>query len=116
MKKILLVTLSLILSGCSLIENVYTWERKTNEVFELQYKLDKNNQLTLLTNYIENGVNKKENLSILNYFKPCEVFDKENWVCSTLSTQERIVMKDGNLTWYYWGEVRDYKKSYRLKF
>jgi hypothetical protein len=48
----------------------------------------------------------------------CERWDDDNWKCSMDGVGgERLVsmsMKDGKLTWFYWGQTRDMTPHHRL--
>ena len=63
--------------------------RNEKDLFELQYKIDENKKITLLTNFIENNQREEKNSRILEYFGKCEYFDENN-------CQPVVVNQSGN--------------------
>ena len=105
----LIVTCSaLTLVGCIKYEKVYEWQRDKNEIFYLRYKISDTKKLTLLNKYKENGVSR---MYISDYFSECQFFNESNFICEAAPGKEKFVVQDGEVIWYYWGEVRKYKMS-----
>ena len=48
----------------------------------------------------------------------CDIFDEKNWSCDLRGSDgevlERPAMKDGKLTWYYWGTNRTYQEGFSI--
>ena len=107
-----LAVLSLLLFsivGCSKVEKVYQWKRNSDETFNLRFKISNNNKkLTLLNQYVKNGVKQKY---ISDYFTDCKYFNEANFICPTISDKETFVMREGKIIWHYWGEERHYELS-----
>ncbi len=99
------------------------WIKNDQEKFYLKWKFEKENLITLntevhyvprkkdLPNVIPTKPEKIERVTIIDYWKNCKYFDDKNWSCETVSpNDEWIKMENGNLTWYYKGELRKYSK------
>jgi hypothetical protein len=131
--KTTLIVIFLVFStaGCNTnTHETYEWYRNTNEIFELQWKFNAGNLVTLNTyiekrqstsdkeNHIKGALPKLTNKSqtyINDYWTRCTYFDERNWNCTTMAPdKESIEMKNGELTWYYWGEVRKYRKKSKI--
>ncbi len=118
-KKILLLIILLpLLFGCKL-EKKYYWNREDGDKFFLQYKIE-GNKIKILNTYIPsekltNDLGK--DIFVGNdifEFYPCKIYDDENWSCVAVPGSESIEMINGKLTWYYWSEIRKYKKRYEF--
>jgi hypothetical protein len=118
-KKILLLIILLpLLFGCKL-EKKYYWNREDGDKFVLQYKIE-GNKIKILSTYIPsekltNDLGK--DIFVGNdifEFYPCKIYDDENWSCVAVPGGESIEMINGKLTWYYWSEIRKYKKRYEF--
>lgn len=95
--------------GCSKVEKVYQWKRNGDETFNLRFKISNNNKkLTLLNQYIKNG---KKQTYISDYFSDCQYFNESNFVCVGAPGDEKFVMREGKIIWYYWSEERHYELS-----
>ena len=107
----LAVIISILISivGCGKIEKVYQWKRNDDETFNLRFKISNNNKkLTLLNQYIKNGV---KQTYISDYFTDCKYFNEANFICPTMTDKETFVMREGEIIWYYWSEERRYELS-----
>jgi hypothetical protein len=95
--------------GCSKVEKVYQWKRNGDETFNLRFKISNNNKkLTLLNQYIKNGI---KQTYISDYFSDCQYFNESNFVCVGAPGDEKFVMREGKIIWYYWSEERHYELS-----
>ncbi len=121
-KKILLLIILLpLLFGCKL-EKKYYWNREDGDKFVLQYKIE-GNKIKILSTYIRLAEKlPTSNIKDLLWdsgtdifeFYPCRIYDDENWSCVAVPGKESIEMVNGKLTWYYWSEIRKYKKRYEF--
>ncbi len=110
MKLILLIFTIFFTVGCEFQEEYY-WKRDDGDKFILRYKFE-GKKIKLLSTYIDSE--NVKSTAIIDYFDPCKIYDSNNWTCDGAVGLEWIVMRNGKLTWYYWDEVRTYKKSYKF--
>ena len=115
------VMAALLVSGCSIIEEVYAWKREDGDIFEMRIRIDEGSQrVILLEKYIPKD--KTKGLFFINdksHINSCSIVNKANWTCQAppvpyAGIQEKITMTDGTLFYSYWGENRQYKRSYNL--
>jgi|LakMenEpi03Aug12_release.lakeMendotaPanAssembly.Ray.scaffolds.fasta_scaffold1512073_2 hypothetical protein len=114
-KKILLLIILLpLLFGCKL-EKKYYWNREDGDKFILQFNIE-GNKIKILSTYIPLAEKFKDLSGGTNIFEfyPCKIYDDENWSCVAFPGRESIEMVNGKLTWYYWSEIRKYKKRYEF--
>ena len=63
-----------------------------------------------------------EDRSVTTYgdasFDTCEIFDQSNWSCAFVGANQQVlvrpVMKDGQLSRWYWTQEEKYRTKYRL--
>lgn len=57
--------------------------------------------------------------ALITLLQDCKYFDDDNWSCTTRDMSQGNVilaqtMKDGKLSWYYWGDQREMKTRYLI--
>ena len=110
----LVVLLIAFLAGCDWVEKVYTFRQDEQPVgtITIRVKVGDDQRLVILEEFEEAG--QKKSTFIRDYFAKCHYFDESNWNCEGAPGNERVVMDRGTLTHFYWAQVRNYKRTYRL--
>jgi hypothetical protein len=111
--KLSIVLILFLIVGCSKIDKVYEWQQSKDETRNLRYKYLGDNKFIFLDQYVKNDI--KEN-NIIDNFPNCRFFNEQNWTCEGDIGKGKIVMLDGNIVWYHWGEKRQYKISIANSF
>ena len=130
--RLVAVLLSLSLLGCDgkLISSEYEFVQKENGLgmrapitYRIRYQWSGD---TLAVNILVTDVDGRSdirndvyhNVSIGRGGYRCEKFNDSNWSCSLVDFEGKVreswTMKDGVLSWLYWGQERELKKRYRM--
>ena len=121
-KKLCIIVLSILFTGCIDIGKKYIWIREDGDVFTLKYRIGENNKFYGIQTYIpserSSAVIKTPDIRAISHFDPCIIVDKRNFECfsSVTDGKEKIVMNDGILVYNYWTEQRVYKEKIDIKF
>jgi hypothetical protein len=117
----LLVTF--ILSGCGIVEKVYTWEGMDGDYKDLiTIKINlKNNRLIVAASVkgTSTTTGTISNSSTIEEFPNCTIFDSNNWECS--KTRDDFIMGyklvDGELIYYVnLSKVRAFSSKWHFNF
>ena len=99
-------------------EEKYIWYRNDGDQFLVEYVLDPiAKRITVIEHYSpapstkeQTALPKGSSERIITYFEQCTIKDEKNWSCPTRNIEkEYIFMNQGQLVWFYWGEVRRLK-------
>ena len=122
--KLLTIALVLSLGGCSsstpFVAKEYVWIQKEDGIamkapitYRVRVRWSKDTLYWSQQAEDANGVTDiiSETEAVSSTLFPCKYFDAENWSCAFIGLGDGRVlvkkeMKDGTLTWYYWGEQR----------
>lgn len=110
MKLILFIFTLIFTLGCEFQEEYY-WKRDDGDKFIIRYKFE-GKKIRLLSTYIDSQNVRSTN--IYDYFDPCKIYDANNWTCHGALEKEWLEMRNGKLTWFYWSEIRTFKKSHKF--
>jgi len=118
---------TLSVAACDLIEDVFVWERSDGDLFEMKVRVDQGLGRVFL---VEKWTPSKSSTAAVglsspsqkfalidkSYLSSCVVVSRKNWTCTGAGARdkEHISMADGELQYFYWGETRVYRKSWRL--
>ena len=118
---------ALITLGCGRIERVYTWTRETPAAgrnspttYEVRVRVDDKKKTV---RWIERVYDRDGFIGTnIETREECEIFDEQNWKCGMpmglvgVLPDLRIEMTNGELRQQYWGEDRQYRSNYKVRF
>lgn len=105
--------MSIHLSGCNVVEKVYTWESNEDKgKYTVRVNVTENGQVNL--NETVKYLDKSDDTHYLYQFTDCQIIDANNWSCNSPIWENGYVqMSNGKLTQLLENQEREYDASWQ---
>lgn len=88
----------------------YQWTRDDGDVFRYKLEMNEDNRIKITVDYTPSSrstaIAPRHAVNVVDFYKPCAVFDRDNFECHSVAKEDWIEMYNGILIHHYWGETR----------